>query len=131
MVCPVKPHNCENPQTVYEPPKDTNNPFSLKFITNRISRCQGCKRSLRMSDNSLPTTPDDLIVCRMERRPFVASDGAVKVPAKPSAAHYHLNLECLTAAAANFDPSSIVIPPDIKKNLTPQHYAVLSKFGLH
>jgi len=83
-----------------------------------------------MSDNSLPTVPDDLIVSRMECRPFVASDGAVKVPAKPSASHYHLKMECLTAAAADFDPKTIVLPQDVKSSLTPQHYAVLSKFGL-
>ena len=87
-----------------------NNPFSLKFITNRISKCQGCKGSLRNPDNSLPTVPDDLIVSCMECRPFVASDGTVKVPAKPSASHYHLNIDCLTAASASFDPNSIVLP---------------------
>jgi len=126
---PVNSNNFH--QTVYEPPKDMNNPSSLKFITNRISKCQGCKGSLRNPDNSLPTVPDDLIVSRMECRPFVASDGTVKMPAKPSASHYHLNVDCLTAASASFNPNSIVLPSDIKKNLKSQHYAVLSKFGLH
>jgi len=134
MPSPVNSYSQANfgsPQTVYEPPQDTNNPFTLKLITNKISRCQGCKGSLRMPDNSQPTSPDDLIVCRMEHRPFVASDGAVKVPAKPSTSHYHLKMECLTEAAANFDPNSIVLPPDVQKNLTPQHYTVLSEFGLN
>ena len=71
-----------------------------------------------MPDNSLPTAPDDLIVYRMECRPFVATDGAVRISAKPSASHYHLKMECLTAAAANFDPKGIVLPPDVKNNLT-------------
>ena len=134
MRSPVNSFNQGNfgsTQTVYEPPQDTKNPFILKFISNRIHKCQGCKESLCMPDNSLPTAPDDLIACRMERRPFVATDGAVKIPAKSSASHYHLKMECLTAAAANFDPKGIVLPSDVKKNLTSQHYAMLSKFGLN
>ena len=71
-----------------------------------------------MPDNSLPTAPDDLIVYRMECRPFVATDGAVRISAKPSASHYHLKMECLTAATGNFDPKGIVLPPDVKNNLT-------------
>ena len=65
-------------QTVYEPPRVNNNPFTLKFITNRITKCQGCKSSLRNPDNSLPTSPQDLIVARLECRPYVAADGSVK-----------------------------------------------------
>ena len=49
----------------------------------------------------------------MECHPFVASDGAVKVPAKPSASHYYLKMDCLTAAAADFDPKTIVLPQDV------------------
>ena len=75
-----------------------NNPFTLKFITNRITTCQGCKGSLRMPDNSLPTPPNNLIVNRMKCRPYVAPDKSVKVPFKPSASHYHLSEECLKAA---------------------------------
>ena len=121
--------NSRCPQTIFEPCQESNNPFTLKFITNRISKCQGCKGSLRMSDNSLPTPPNDLIVSRMECRPFVSPDRSVKVPSKPSASHYHLNKECLTAADTNFDPRAIVLPPDVKRGLTPQHYNVLSELG--
>ena len=110
--------NFESIQTVYEPPQDTKSPFTLKFITNKIHKCQGCKESLRMPDNSLPTAPDDLIAYRMERRPFVATDGVVKIPAKPSASHYHLKMECLTAAAANFDPRGMCFHQMSKKPTT-------------
>ena len=87
-------------------------------------------RSLRMPDNSLPTPPSELIVSRMECRPFVAPSGSIKVPAKLSAAHYHLNKHCLIAADVNFDPNSVVLPPDVKRGLKPEHYRVLSEFGL-
>ena len=116
-------------QTVYKT-SDTS-PFTFKFINNRISKCQGCKSSLRMPDNSLPMVPDDLIVCRMECRPFIAPDGTVKVPSKPSAAHYHLKLECLSAASPGFEPSAIVLPAEVRQNLKPLHHAVLAKFGIH
>jgi len=62
--------------------------------------------------------------------PLKTRHPAVKVPAKPSASHYHLKMECLAAAAADFDPKNIVLPQDVKSSLTPQHYTVLSKFGL-
>ena len=83
-----------------------------------------------MANNSLPTPPSDLIVSRMECRPFVTPGGSVKVPAKPSAAHYHLNKHCPTVADVNFDPNSVVLLPDVKRGLKPKHYRVLSEFGL-
>lgn len=69
----------------------SSHPFTFKFMTSRIRKCQGCKGSLRMADNSLPSPPNDLIVSQMENRPFVASDVSTKIPAKPSVYHYHFN----------------------------------------
>lgn len=119
-----------NVQTVYKPTDKNQSAFTFKLITNRISKCQGCKGSLRMDDNSLPQPPNDLIICRMECRPFISPDGTVKVPSKPSASHYHFNSECLSVASSNFDPSAIVLPEVVKKNLKPEHYALLAKFGI-
>jgi len=66
----------------------------------------------------------------MECRPFVAPDGTVKVPSKPSAVHYHFNMECLSAASPTFQPSSIVLPADIKRNLHQVHITALAKFSI-
>ena len=45
-------------------------PFTLKFINNCIQKCQGCKLDFRQS-SSILQPPHDLIVARLERRPFV------------------------------------------------------------
>ena len=116
-------------QTVYEPPRVNNNPFTLKFITNRITKCQGCKGSLQSPDNSLPTLPQDLIVAQLECRPYVAADGSAKVLNKPSCAHYHLKMDCLVAADVKFKPCNIVVPLDVRKCLKSEHQELLNDFG--
>ena len=70
-------------------------------------KCQGCKGSLRLDDNSIPPPPHDLIVSRLECRPFVTSEGTVKVPTKPNSSHYHFNVKCLTTADPNFSKQII------------------------
>ena len=88
-------------------------------ILSRISKCQGCKGSLKTAEGTLPQPPDDLIVSRMECRPFVAPDGTVKVPSKPSAVHYHFKMECLSAASPSFHPSTMVLPSEYMSVLFP------------
>ena len=41
-------------------------------------------------------------VSRLEQRPFVASDGSVKVSSTPSNSYYHLKMQCLLNADPNF-----------------------------
>ena len=116
---------------MYEPPRGNSNLFTLKFITNRITRCQGCKSSLQNPDNSLPTSPQDLIVARLECRPYIATDGSVKVPTKPSCSHYHLKIDCLVAADAKFNPRNIVLPLEVRECLKNNHKELLlNDFGL-
>ena len=72
---PYPPHG---PPMVYHQMQNdaiVTHPFTFKFMTNRIHKCQGCKGSLRVADNSLPSPRDDLILSRMENKPFVAFDG--------------------------------------------------------
>lgn len=92
-------------QTVYQP-SVSQNPFTLKFITSRISKCQGCKMLFRSGSSLQP--PQDLIVSRLECRPFVAPDGSVKVSSTAKNAHYHLRFECLTKADSSFSPQCLV-----------------------
>ena len=96
-------------------------PFTLKFITKRITKCQGCKQKIREDDDDLPLPPNDLIIARMEQHPFVTGDGSVKIPSKTSNSHYHLRWKCLQLADAAFDPANIVTPTDVSAKLTPVH----------
>ena len=105
-------------------------PFTLKFINNRIQKCQGCKLDFCQS-SSILQPPHDLIVARLERRPFVNTTGDLSTPWKPSHAHYHLDMGCIRAADNTFVPSSLAIPPSVEMQLLPSHKDKLqAKFGL-
>ena len=113
-------------QTVYKPASLTE-PFALKFVTKRITRCQGCKQNIREDDDNLPLPPYDLIIARMEQRPFVTGDGFVKVPSKMSNSHYHLRWECLQLADPTFNPANIVTPSDVRAKLTTTSQRILTR----
>lgn len=104
--------------------------FTLKFINSRISKCQGCKGLLRRPGTSLPDPPHDLIVSRLECRPYMNPDKTVKTPKTPSNAHYHLRIECLKAVDPGFNLHGLVIPEDVKDKLSSQHKEHLSSLGI-
>lgn len=104
-----------------EPSSSVKGQFTLKFINSRISKCQGCKGLIRSPGTSLPLPPHDLIVSRLECRPYMTPDKTVKVPKTPSNAHYHLRVECLMAADPGFIPRQLVVPEDVKDKLSAQH----------
>ena len=105
-------------------------PFTLKFITNRIQKCQGCQLQFRLPGVILQP-PYDLIVCRLERRPFKNAAGELTTPWKPSHAHYHLDIGCIKAADSSFLPSSLAIPGSVRLLMQPVHKEKLfTQFGL-
>ena len=57
---PLSPFNTHTTysslQTIYHPSSKPSHPFTFKFITHRITKCQGCKGSLRIA-GKLPTPP--------------------------------------------------------------------------
>ena len=74
--------------------------------------------------------PYDLVVSRMERRPYVAGDRSVKVPPKLSAPHYHLNLRCLQEVDPLFNIQSLKVPEEVQATLTEIHKEyLLHNFG--
>ena len=77
-------------------------PFYLKKLTGNIQVCQGCRGSLRMADGSIPGPPYDIVVARMEQRPYPDHNGTLRTPTKFSASHYHVFLTCIQAGEPNF-----------------------------
>lgn len=68
------------------------------------------------------------MVSRMECHPYMTPE-KLKVPKTPSNAHYHLRMECLLAVDPGFSPCDLVLPEDVKENLSLQHKDFLSSFG--
>ena len=105
-------------------------PFTLKFLNNRIQKCQGCQLQFRPTGVVLQP-PHNLIVSRLERRSFKSPTGTLTTPWTPSHAHYHLDIGCIRAADNSFMPSSLVIPGSVRLELQPAHKEkISSQFGL-
>ena len=54
-----------------------------------------CRGSLWVVDGSIPNPPNNIVVARLEKRPFRDQSGALKTPSRASAAHYHARLGCV------------------------------------
>ena len=125
------PYSFQSPSTLAPHVKHSSPfPFTLKFLYNRVQKCQGCQLPFRQPDVTIQP-PHDLIVSRLERRPYRNAMGELTTPFKPSNAHYHLELGCILAADSTFIPSSLVIPGSVMCQLTPAHKDKLnSKLGI-
>ena len=105
-------------------------PFTLKFLNNRIQKCQGCQLQFRQHGVVLQP-PHDLIISRLERRPFMNQVGMLHTPWTPSHAHYHLDMRCIRAADSSFVPSSLVFPGSVRLQLQHSHKEkLMAQFGL-
>lgn len=130
-------HNEQGRAVTFGPPplisvtKQNVNPFYLKKLTGNIRICQGCRGSLRAADESIPSPPYDIVIARLEKRPFRDQGGTLKTPSRASAAHYHARLACVRAGDPSFLPSALVIPADVAVVLTTLHQELLLlEFGL-
>ena len=103
-------------------------PFTLKILTGRIQICQSCRIPFH-STNTEP--PFDLVIARKECRPYRAQGGESKTPSVPSNSHYHVSMQCIRAAEPMFMPQQLVIPDDVREQLTDVHRGFLfASFGL-
>ena len=97
------------------------NPFYVKFIGGNIRVCQGCRGSLRTVEGSVPAAPFDLAIARAERRSFRHSSGDLVTPTRETVCHYHCKPECVQVVEPHFVSSSLKIPPDVLRILSPVH----------
>ena len=74
-------------------------PFTLKRLTPQIQICHGCRIPFH-PNNDQP--PYDLVVCQKKCCPYKIHNGQMKTPSTPSNCHYHVNLNCIRAAAPHF-----------------------------
>lgn len=95
-------------------------PFTLKKLTARIQICQGCRIPFRRERLSVQE-PYDLVVARLECRPYRAAGGETMTPSQPSNSHYHVSLQCIRSAEPTFSPVTLVIPDDVHSSLSEAH----------
>jgi len=112
-------------KTYNSPNAPNTNPFVVKKMTNQISKCQGCRGSLRDGSDKIPPPPYDFCVSRMERRPYHDKTGILRTPAKESNAHYHLTLNCVSEDNPSFQAAFLEVPIDI--GLTESHFSYIKK----
>ncbi len=90
-----------------------NQPFTLKLRSNAIKICQSCRQGF--------TETDVLVIARLERRMVKNMSTGVNILGRESNSHYHAALVCVRKADFTFTGSKLIIPTDVKQNLTTYH----------
>lgn len=99
-------------------PRPNVNPFYFKFISGNIRVCQGCKGSLKTTDNWIPTPPFDIAAAR----PFRDASGTLITPKRATVYHYHCHPQCAQAVEPHFiNFCLLLVPADVKAKLTHVH----------
>ena len=49
----------------------------------------------------------------------------MKTPSTPSNSHYHINLICVSAAEPHFCPKQLIVPDDVREQLSVGHISFL------
>ena len=107
------------------------NPFYLRLIEGNIRICQGCRKSLRNANGTIPAPPSNLCVARLERRSFFDQSGTLRLPKKEQPSHYHARVECIRAVCAKFVPSTLQISYELRNTLDSVHKEyILGVFGV-
>ena len=105
----------------------SNCPFEIKFLTPAIKICAGCRKGYaRASDgkNCLPP-PNDLCLVHKEQHLYYNVPNGRQQLSSLSNVHYHANMECLKVRFANFVPSAVLVPNDLKHKLLEEHKVFL------
>ena len=108
-----------------------NSGFFLKWVSRRISACQGkCQRPMRNEEGRIYPPPYDICLARKERRWYNSPADGTRKLGKEGDCHYHLKKSCVGKADPPYQGENIVIPPQVRVRLTQIHKDVLRKeFG--
>jgi len=72
--------------------------------------------------------PNDLCLVHKEQHMYYNVPNAQEQLSSLSNLHYHANVECPRACFANFEPSAVKVPDDLKPKLLEAHKLSLSNF---
>ena len=105
-------------------PQGTTAPFVLCFIQRNISTCYSCKQKYLK-----PLVPPyDLCVRHEEWRTFTVASFSPQ--SCYGNAYYHVNVACIQCHWPMFQPTALVITPEVGIQLHLLHKQLLSHFGL-
>ena len=88
-------------------------PFILKLKTEQIRICQSCRQDYEGENDTL-----GLVVAHAERRIISNPATELQFLGKEGNSHYHARMNCIRLADQSFKGQDLVIPEDLKLNLT-------------
>ena len=111
-------------------PPDSMSPFLIKFRTERIRRCAGCKRDFPTFLNGcVPNAPYDIVVSRKEFDYFVnPHTQQMQLTWDAADKHYHVNASCVRARNPAFLNSKLEITAEVRPHLPQVHMHYISTY---
>ena len=123
----------ENVQVNYPerptPPLDIFAFGKLSFLDSKVSRCYGCRQTLKPG-GLIPLAPDDLVLTtRLQRKYY--KEGRQHISPDISSVYCHVNPYCVTTAFPGFQPSLCQVPSGLLPFLLPEHKEMaVSRLGV-
>ena len=106
------------------PPHDiSKKPFIVKFKTNQIKVCQGCRQNCEGQNDAM-----GLVVARAERRLVSNLVTGSQFLGRESNSHYHLSMQCLRKADSTFMSKDLVIPEEVISKVSSMQKMYLATF---
>ena len=102
----------------------------LKYCHKNVSVCYGC--SGRFRENGYRISPNDMIVVSKTHRHYTDLKTHQKaISTDFSDVYYHSHQVCLSRHNVLFTPQLLMLPPDIKPFLLPEHILYLQSCGIN
>ena len=101
-----------------------------KYYHKNVSVCYGCSGHFR--ENGYPIPPNDMIVVSKTQRHYTDLKTHQKaILTDFSNVYYHSHQVCLSRHNVLFTPQLLMLPPDIKPFLLPEHILCLQSRGIN
>lgn len=97
----------------------------LRFTDPRVSKCYGCRGTLKPG-SAIPYSPNDMVVVsKLFRRYF--KDGREHTSPDLSMVYFHANMSCILLQCPGFLGNMLYVPPDLIPHLQESHKALLRR----
>ena len=121
--------NLRSYPTFPNPPPNSYVIVILKYCHKNVSVCYGC--SGRFRENGYPIHPNDMIMVSKTERHYTDPNTHQKtIMTDFSSVNYHFHQACLSRHNVLFTPQLLMLPPDIKPFLLPEHILYLQLCGI-